>query len=146
MTEQLRTLISRLEQYIEKACERNDQYDFATSMTEISDALEQAENNFEAIGPILELIERNPDLNYGAPGPLAHFMEAYYKKGYEELLVNSIKRKPTEYTLFLLHRVMNDTHNPNHLAFLDLMKKVSLNKEYPENIIDQARDSLTYFQ
>lgn len=50
------------------------------------------ENNFEAIEPILQLIERSPDIDYGGPGPLGSFLENYYKKGYEELLLKSIEK------------------------------------------------------
>ncbi|MFN8714871.1 MAG: hypothetical protein ACK5Z2_18635 [Bacteroidota bacterium] len=146
MTEQLKTIINRLEQHIQNAYETDDENEFAELANKLCDELEDTGNSFEAIEPILELIERSPDIDYGGPGPLAHLMESYYKKGYEELLFKSIERKPTEYTLFLLHRVINDEDNPNHQLYLDLMRKVSLNLDYPENIITNAKDSLTYFQ
>ena len=103
-------------------------------------------NNFDAIEPILLLIEGSADIDYGGPGPLGSFLENHYKKGYEELLLKSIERKPTEFTLHLLHRLINDKNNPDFQRYFDLMKRISLSNEYPENIFENAKDSLTYFE
>ncbi|MFN0189914.1 MAG: hypothetical protein ACKVQV_14535 [Bacteroidia bacterium] len=146
MTEEIKIIINKLEQYIQLVQETGEQDELMEKLNEFSDELEQMENNFDAIDSILELIERSPDIDYGGPGPLAHFMEAYYKKGYEELLLKSIERKPTEYTLYLLHRLINDGDNPNRTVYLDLMKKISLSEEFPQNIIANAKESLADFQ
>lgn len=145
MTDQIKTIITNLEKYIQKAYETGDKYEFIDPAYEIRDELEAMEDSFSAIQPIFELIERSPNIDYGGPGPLASFMENYYKKGYEKLLIQSIKRKPTEYTLHLLHRIINDKNDPAHQTYLDLMKSISVNTEYPQNIIDNAKESLTYF-
>ncbi|WP_031301444.1 hypothetical protein [Sphingobacterium paucimobilis] len=146
MTEQIRSIIDRLETYIKKAEETGNKYDFIDPAYEATDELDELENNFDAVEPIFLLIERSPDIDFGGPGPLGSFLENYYKKGYEESLLASIERKPTEYTLHLLHRLINDRNNPNFQTYLDLMKKISLSNEYPENIIEDAKDSLTYFE
>src|SRR5688572_6225119 len=146
MTEQLKSIINRLEHHVQLVHETGEQDEFVITANEICDELEIMENSLDAIEPILELVERSPDIDYGGPGPLAHFMETYYKKGYEELLLRSIERKPTEYTLYLLHRLINDEENPNRQSYLDLLKRISISEEYPENIIENAKDSLSYFQ
>ncbi|AWK03517.1 hypothetical protein HYN56_04480 [Flavobacterium crocinum] len=146
MTDQIKTIITNLEQYIQKAYETGDKYEFIDPAYEIRDELEAMEDNFNAIEPIFELIERSPDIDYGGPGPLGSFMENYYKNGYEELLLQSIERKPTEYTLGLLHRLINDDNNAEHQKYLEIMKSISVNTKYPQNIIDNAKDSLSYFE
>jgi hypothetical protein len=146
MTEQLKLIIDQLEECIKKAQETGDKYDFIDPAYEIIDKLDAMENNIDAIEPILQLIERSAAIDYGGPGPLGSFLENFYNKGYEELLLKSIERKPTEYTLHLLHRLINDKANPNHQNYLNLMKKISMSNEYPENIVDNAKDSLTYFE
>jgi len=146
MKEQIKNIISKLEKHIQEAYNADDEDDFTESLCEIRDELEETKNNFEAIEPILQLIECNEDIEYGGPGPLAHFMESYYKNGYEEQLIKSIERKPTEYTLHLLHRLINNEDDPNHKKYLAIMRNISLNKEYSENIIEEAKDSLTYFE
>jgi len=142
MKAQIIEIIKRLEEFVNKAKETGDKYDFIDPAYEVTDELNVMENNFDAIEPILLLIERSPDIDYGGPGPLGSFLENHYKKGYEELLLNSIERKPTEFTLHLLHRLINDKKNPNHQSYLDIMKKISLSNEYPENIIENAKRSL----
>lgn len=146
MTEQINGIINRLEEHMKKANETGDKYEFIDPAYEINDELSEMENNFDAIEPILKLIERSPDIDYGGPGPLGHFLENHYKKGYEELLLKSIERKPTEFTLGLLHRLINDKKNPNFQSYFEVMKKISLSNEYPENIIENAKNSLTYFE
>jgi len=146
MNEQIKNIIIKLEEHIHEAHDADDEDDFTESLCKIRDELVETEDNFEAITHILRLIESNEDLEYGGPGPLAHFMESLYQKGYEEQLIKSLQRKPTVYTLYLLHRIMNNQDDPNHKKYLDLMKSISLNKEYPENIIEEAKDTLTFFE
>ncbi|MBQ4220938.1 MAG: hypothetical protein II666_15450 [Butyrivibrio sp.] len=50
-------------------------------------------------------MENNPNIDYGMPGPIVHFMESYYKKGYEDELLKSVKRKPTQHTVWMLNRI-----------------------------------------
>ena len=63
----------------------------------------------ECVEPILRFVEAYPSLNFGAPGPLAHFAESFYGRGYEDELVESILRKPTTLTVWLLNRLINGT-------------------------------------
>ena len=146
MTEQITTVIAQIEAYIQTAEEADDASDYLEPISEIVDELIELENNFDAIQPILELIERSPDIDYGGPGPLGHFLERHSKKGYEELLLKSIDRKPTIYTLDLLHRLVTDKENPNHKIYIDLMIKVSLSTNYPEDIIESAKENLSYLE
>ena len=146
MTEKITKIIHEIEAYIQTAEEADDASDYLEPISEIVDELIELENNFDAIQPILELIERSPDIDYGGPGPLGHFLERHTKKGYEELLLKSIDRKPTIYTLDLLHRLVTDKENPNHKTYLDLMIKVSLSTNYPEDIIESAKENLSYLE
>ena len=145
MNEQIKNVIIKLEKHIQEAYNADDEDDFTESLCEIRDELEETEDNFEAVAHVLRLIESNEDIEYGGPGPLAHFMESFYQKGYEVQLIKSLERKPTVYTLFLLHRIMNNKDDPNYKKYLDLIKSISLNEEYPEHIIEEAKDTLTYF-
>ena len=63
----------------------------------------------ETIEPILRFIEEHPQLDFGAPGSLVQFVERFYGKGYETKLVESIWRKPTMQTVWMLNRILNGT-------------------------------------
>ena len=61
------------------------------------------------IEPLVKILERNPDYDFGLPGCMVHSLETYYRAGLEEELVKSINRKPTFYTVWMLNRILNGT-------------------------------------
>lgn len=61
----------------------------------------------EAVRPILIFMEAHPGLDYGSPGPLVHFMERFYRAGYEEEVLASVERRPTPHTIWMLNRLAN---------------------------------------
>ncbi len=63
----------------------------------------------EAVDSILAFMENNPEIDYGPPGPLVHFIEQFHGKGYERHLVESVTRTPTPHTVWMLNRVINGT-------------------------------------
>jgi hypothetical protein len=71
---------------------------FAVLSYELTDAWSAANVGLEAVEPILQFMEDHEELDYGMPGPLSHFIEKFYRKGYEPKLLQSVKRKPTEHT------------------------------------------------
>jgi hypothetical protein len=50
-------------------------------------------------------MERMGEVDLGAPGPLAHTLEAL--GGYEPSLLESVARKPTALTLWMVNRILN---------------------------------------
>ena len=72
--------------------------------------------------PILEIIGTNPLVDFGMPGDLVHFVEQFYKHGYEELLISSVRKNPTPHNIWMVHRCYNDTENPKHEMFAELMR------------------------
>lgn len=79
---------------------------------ELVKRIESSALGLDAVSAILAFYERNGDLDTGAPGPLAHFVETFYQCGYERLLTESVQRKPTLKTLELLNRLINGTDEP----------------------------------
>ena len=92
---------------------------------EITEDLQERPDAFLAVGPILKILEANPDVDFGTPGPLVHFVEKFYKQGYEELLVDSIKRCPTELTIWMLNRIINGSKGEQKAYFLQILKNVT---------------------
>ena len=79
---------------------------------DLIDAINQYPEPFELVEPILEIIATNPQVDFGMPGDLVHFVEQFYKHGYEELLIASVRNHPTPYNIWMVHRCYNDTENP----------------------------------
>lgn len=79
---------------------------------EIVDAMEASPQHFDLVAPILELIANHPEVDFGSPGELVHFVEKFYHQGYEDLLLESVLKSPTVYNIWMLHRCYND-NDPN---------------------------------
>lgn len=92
----------------------------------------------EAVTPLLELMERHPMDDFGMPGAIVHFVERFYKNGYEELLIESVKRRPTMHTVWMLNRVMNGSENKND--YLEIMKEVTERSDVEEAIKNSASE------
>ncbi|MEH7351903.1 hypothetical protein [Gottfriedia acidiceleris] len=98
--------------------------DFVEIAYEITENIEGYEDAFDAIDPILQLIEQNPTIDFGFPGPLVHFVEQFSGKGYEEKLVQSIRRYPTTYTVWMINRVVNDSVGQEKINYIEILKNV----------------------
>ena len=88
---------------------------------DLIDAINQYPEPFELVEPILEIIATNPLVDFGMPGDLVHFVEQFYKHGYEELLISSVRKNQTPHNIWMVHRCYNDTENPKREMFAELM-------------------------
>jgi hypothetical protein len=96
---------------------------------------------------ILELMVKNPLVEFGAPGPLTHFMEKFYKENqedYENLLKRSVGEKPTVHTIWLLNRVINESEDEKSIELVGILKSISMNNEIQQEIRNVANFFLEY--
>lgn len=112
--------------------------DFEFTMEENIMKLEVEGVGIEAVTPLLELMERHPMDDFGMPGAIVHFVERFYKNGYEELLIESVKRRPAMHTVWMLNRVMNGSENKND--YLEIMKEVTERSDVEEAIRNSASE------
>jgi len=95
--------------------------DPVTVLSDIVDALDPTD--LTTIPVLLRFMEEHPDLDFGAPGPLVHFLERFYRRGYEVELLASLARHPTSHPLWMLNRIINGTADPNQRAqLLDVLR------------------------
>ena len=116
---------------------------------EIEDVLAKIEEDeskyvLEYINEILIFIEENPNLDYGNPGLIGFFFEEYYKAGYEELLLKSVERFPTMYTVSLLNAILNDSFLKNRDVFLAALHNVTLREDIPSYVKKEAKELYLY--
>jgi len=93
---------------VKEILDRVNKDDFLEFTETQCEELEEIDESGESIDPLLKIFEDYPNTDFGMPGPLVHFLERFYRKGYEEKLINSINRKPTSHTLWMLNRIIND--------------------------------------
>lgn len=122
-------------------------YEFVPIAEKLIDRLNALPNPLEAFTPIFKLIEENEEAEYGlgSPGDIGHFLESYYQKGYEKYLLESLDRKPTFYTTFLLHRIIRDDENENRSAYLNRLKALSTSTNISAELKEELVDMLTDF-
>ena len=124
--------------------ENNIEDDFISYCYNTIEDIEGMIEPFFAVEPLLLLMERNPDINYGMSGPIVHFVEKFYGNGYEEMLVDSIKRKPTKHTLWMLNRVINGSSGEVKKECLNMLTDITSDTDLcDESIRNEAQVFLT---
>lgn len=113
---------------------------------DITDEIEGMPDAFDAVEPILKLMESNPDADFGKPGPLVHFVETFYKKGYEEKLVESLQRRPIMHTVWMLNRIINGSEGDKKEYFLSVLKNISKVPNLDSEVVALAEQFLTLHQ
>ena len=98
------------------------------------------------IRPLLDILEANPNYDFGMPGYMVHTLETYYKKGLEQELIGSIKRNPTLYTIWMLNRIINGTTNKKEqTCYLNILKE-ALQKNIPDYLRTQIQHLIDIHQ
>jgi hypothetical protein len=133
---------SDIEQRLASAIQSDNIYEGSAKLVE---ELEKAGASLEVVEPILHFMEAHPEEDFGAPGPLVHFMENSFGHFYTEELVRSLQRKPAVHTLLMLHRILNDTEeNGERKRYLDLFRKTLTHPGADEGTRETAARYLGY--
>ena len=106
--------------------------------------ISKEDDSIDYVKNLLLFMEDNPDIDYGMPGPVVHYMERYYLNGYEDLLYTSVKRKPTIHTLWMLNRIINSLELVDKSKYINLLTSVSDNRNELEMIRNEALLYLQY--
>lgn len=112
-------------------------------MEESVESIKNAGYGIEAVESLLKLMERHPLVEFGMPGAIVHFVETFYGNGYEDLLVQSVKRKPTIHTVWMLHRLINDPEEKRSKEFNLLIQEIANRADIDKEIVNSAKNFLT---
>lgn len=58
--------------------------------------------------------------------------------------MESVKRKPTEHTVWMLNRILNDINLENRNIYMDALKEIVENSKYDEEVRNLAEEFLEY--
>ncbi|WLD93782.1 hypothetical protein [Alkalihalobacillus sp. AL-G] len=117
--------------------------DFIDIAYDVTEEIESYENAFDAIEPILKLVEQNPEVDFGSPGPLVHFVEQFHGNFYEEKLVQSIQRYPTSHTLWMLNRIINGSQGEQKKYYLNVLQNVLNSPNVSNQVSSLAKEFLS---
>jgi hypothetical protein len=77
-------------------------------VNDICEELNSSNHPRELLGDLFNILENNPHFNFGMPGNLIRAIEKHYKEpDFQDYIIKSIERVPTEYNLWLLQRLLN---------------------------------------
>jgi hypothetical protein len=96
-------------------------------------------NGVQAVGLLLLLLERNQHLEWGTPGDVVHAVEQFLGRGYEPLLLESLRRAPTSHTLWMANRLVNGLPWNRREDFQTIMRDVAGRKDVPDEVRHLAR-------
>lgn len=129
----LNNIIGKMENEIDKD-------NFIEVMDDCIQNIEESNIGIEAVEPLLQLMERHPLSDFGTPGSIVHFVEKFYKKGYEQLLISSVKRRPTMHTVWMLNRIKNGEDEQRR--YIEILNDIVHNKDIEKEIRESAQDFL----
>jgi hypothetical protein len=99
-------------------------------------------DDIKILEPLFRIFENNPDFDFGNPGNLVRIVEKFYKdEHYEIELYNSVERKPTEYNLWMLNRLLNSFDDNEKEKGITLLKNI-INSKENKNVIETAKEFL----
>lgn len=96
-----------IEDLIKEMEEQIDRDDFEEAQEKCLFQIEKENWGISAVEPLLLFMERHPLSDFGMPGAIVHYMEKFYQKGYEDLLIASVTRRPTLHTIWMINRIKN---------------------------------------
>jgi hypothetical protein len=111
----------------------------------IADELKQAGAGLAAVRSILRAMEDNPEGDFGTPGPLVQFIEKFWRAGYEEELLASVRRRPTAHTVWMVNRLINGAKDAEERkGWISILKEVAAHPKADEIAKQQSEDFLAY--
>ena len=129
----MKKYLKSIEDILEKKDWYTEEPEFINLQYEIVDQMKADNIGFEAVASILELMEKNPLVEFGTPGPLTHFIEKFCKdqqEDYENILIKSVEKTPTVHTVWLLNRVINGSKNEERKELIGILNSISMDKKY----------------
>jgi hypothetical protein len=105
--------------------------------------LENEPKSLEIVEAILQFMESHPESEYGTPGSLVHFVEAF--PNYKEKIIESVERKPTPHTVWMLDRVLTAEQDQRRRdALIALLRRVLENPAADLGARNRASESLEF--
>lgn len=110
-------------------------------MYELVEDLRKNPNARVVVPYMFEFFEANFDKVVGNPGPFVHFIEEV--NDYHKLLKSSVRRKPTDLTLWMVNRILNVTTDRHEREeWLGLLRGAITNPSADPDAREAANDFL----
>jgi len=117
--------------------------DFEWQSGQLTDEWGNEPKGLEIVEAILQFMESHPEIRYGAPGSLVHFVEAF--PNYDEKIIESVERKPTPHTVWMLDRVITGEQDQRRRdGLIAVMRRVLENPAADLGARNRASESVEF--
>jgi hypothetical protein len=100
-------------------------------------------NDPATCGPVMfRTMERLDGADLGTPGAIVHTLETWCG-GYEELLAQSVRRKPTSLSVWMVNRILNASP-PDAESWMTLLQSIASNPAASEETKAEAKQLIEY--
>ena len=132
-----------IEKYINEIKESIIKNEFNEKIGIILEKIDKVENSHYTVKSLIKIIQENPEFGFGNPGEIVFFLEKYDEEKYDKILVESLMKKPTEHTIFMMNRIINGASDEKKREYIELYIKLlcdsRINDEL-KNIINEFLD------
>lgn len=94
---------------------------------------------------LITFIMENPDVDYGMPGPIVHFIEKNSIDFYIGFLLKAIEQKPNDTLLWMLNRIINISVGSEKEKYIELLK-ITMEREGVDEITKDAAKRFYAYQ
>lgn len=130
--------MTMLERLIKEMEEHIDCDEFEEVQEKCLFQIEKENFGISAVEPLLLFIEKHPLSDFGMPGAIVHYVEQFYKKGYEDLLITSVIRRPTLHTVWMINRIKNAGENSDQYEKIlnDILERQDIEEKIKELVLN----------
>lgn len=122
----------------------NQEHSMREASEQLTDSWKAAGLGPDTVAPILRFMERHPDWDFGMPGDFVRYVERFYKQGYEDELVESLRRRPTRHTVWMLNRIINGEKDATRkLSYLKVLSDLAADFRHGASVTDLASELLS---
>lgn len=106
------------------------------------DRLQETSNKRDAVSAIFRFVEKNFDKVLGSPGPLVHFLEE--ENDYINELKESIARKPTDHTVWMVNRIINAAGGKENEFWMAKLAEIVNHPKADSEAKESAKEFIEY--
>lgn len=111
---------------------------------QIVEKIEKEQDSFAYVELMFRSMEENPDVDFGLPGPIVTFIESSYEKGCQKLLLDSVRRKPMGYTIWMINWIMNISDVRDKQMYVDLLRELLDRNDIGEDVRNRIIEYIDY--
>lgn len=121
----------------------SEDYESLESIDELTTFLRQNSDGHLACQEMISLLERHPEIEFGLPGEPVHTLENFVGH-YEESLMKSLDKHPTQMTIWMLNRMINVQTGEEREKLIQKLKDCMNHPLASQVAIEMAKDFFKY--